>query len=185
MKLNKLYEKKGVDYKYSCILYELPEEAADDVMKWGIEHISNDDLYHPGDTYGDNVEYGRENHIHLTVKWGLHDAKPTNFFSMADRWGSFSIELGEVTKFEGSPNYDVIKIDVSGDKLFELNGYISNNLLNTETYPEYHPHVTIAYVKKGSCDHLIGSATFSGMQFNVDSVMWSSHDGKKYAIGLT
>jgi hypothetical protein len=60
------------------------------------------------------------------------------------------IKLGATTLFENDDKpYDVVKIDVESADLAHLNSWVANKLECTDKYPEYHPHITLAYVKKG------------------------------------
>ena len=59
-----------------------------------------------------------------------------------------------------------------------------NNCYFTLTHSEYIPHATIAFVKSGTCDHLVGNPEFHGLAFVVDSVTFSCSDGTKRKIML-
>lgn len=57
--------------------------------------------------------------------------------------------ITDVSVFKNK-DFDVLKCSVSCDGLFETNKEISNNFeLHTE-FKTYHPHITIAYMKKGT-----------------------------------
>ena len=56
-------------------------------------------------------------------------------------------------KFDTHPSYDVVKYRIKSpvlDSLHEAAGKYPNQ----DDYPEYHPHMTIAYVKKGTFPHI-------------------------------
>lgn len=164
-------EKHGVEYKYSCVLIELPSKVASDVIKWGKDNIDDSLIY----TDPDDSSLGREDHIHTTVKYGLHDSDPDCIADLISDFGEFELELGKISKFE-SDDYDVIKLDVKSNKLHELNKLISSNVEVTDTHPTYIPHVTVAYVKKDSCDDLLGNDFFDGITVGCDEVQFSSKD---------
>ena len=94
------------------------------------------------------------------------------------------IRLGEVNIFDESPEYDVVMIECSGEGLIALNGLVSSSLINSDTYPEYHPHATIAHVKKGMGRAHIGAMEFNGLEAQIDSLMFSAQDGRQTAIPL-
>jgi 2'-5' RNA ligase len=80
--------------------------------------------------------------------------------------------------------YDVVKIDVESQALRDLNAAISQAFEVTDTYPEYHPHVTIAYVKKGMGRAHIGEDDFAGLDVPIDRLIFSSKMGRQTIIPL-
>lgn len=164
-----LSEKKGVVYKYSCVMFEIPDPTAGVILNWGKRNIKEEWVYYDPE----DPSLGREDHIHITVKYGLHDPYPSCISELVKDFGEFSIGFGEVSKFE-SENYDVIKLAISGDRLHELNKLIADNVEYTDKYPEYNPHATIAYVKPGTCDHLLGRRDFDDLTAKCDKVQFSS-----------
>ena len=175
MKLTILSEKKGVEYKYSCVMLEISNEIAKEVIEWGKKNIKEEDVY----TDPEDPSLGREDHIHITVKYGLHSSDPACVSDLIKDFGSFDVKFDKVSKFE-SENYDVIKIAIKSDKLRKLNKLISDNTQVTDKYPQYNPHATIAYVKKGSCDHLLGNDAFADLSADCKEVtFFSKATGKK------
>jgi len=170
-------EKKGIEYEYSSILFLFPSKDAQAVLEWSKQHIPDSLLYKEGD------EKGREDEIHVTVLYGLHTNDPDPVREIASEWSPFSITLGEISKFE-SDNYDVIKVAVSGSELHKANKSLQK-LDYTSTFKDYKPHCTLAYVKKGSCDDLLGDKNFSGRDIAVKSVVFSPAEGERSSISLT
>ena len=54
---------------------------------------------------------------------------------------------GDITIFE-QDEYDVVKFDIHSDKLKKLNDTMRFRFEYTNNHPDYHAHMTIAYVKK-------------------------------------
>ena len=61
---------------------------------------------------------------------------------------------------------------------------ITTNLITTDKYPKYIPHITIAYVKKGMGKKFINDSTFNKLKEEVDVMHFSSYSGKMHIIKL-
>ena len=53
---------------------------------------------------------------------------------------------------------DVLYVAVDSPALHELHDTVKRYLPNQETHPDYHPHVTIAYLKTGRAARYLGGA---------------------------
>jgi len=155
-------------YPYSCLMVDFPEELAKKVIAWGNENIKDDNLY------TEEEGRGREDHIHTTVCYGI---KPeVEFETIKEKCDlkPIKVSLGKIAKFDTNEHYDVIKIDVKGEGLHKLHKQIEEEIgCPGNTYPEYKPHLTVAYVKKGSCDDLIGQDPFEGEEFELSRYDYS------------
>jgi len=178
MKLELLFEKLGVAYDYSAVLCTVPESIGNIVKKWGLEHISDDKVFE--DNEG---KLGREDDTHITVKYGLHDPKETDCVDILKYQRPFEVELGKISLFKNNPRFDVVKVEIFSSNLFMLNAKLSK-LPNTDSYPEYKPHMTIAYVKRGSCDDLEGREDFKDIRFLANDFIFSSRENFKIKITL-
>lgn len=166
-------EKKDANYKYSCLMYKFPSAFAKKVIDWGKEKIKDDDIH-----VGDDDDMGREDEIHVTIKYGIHTSNAEDIHNIVDDIDPFYIKLGKIGKFEGD-GYDVLFISVDGKELKELNKKVSSELECTDSHPVYKPHVTIAYVKPGSCDDLVGDDKFNNEELTVGRYWWSTAEGEK------
>ena len=165
MKLDKLLsEKKNIEYQYSSLLCFLPQQLSHKILKWSRENIPDKSLY-----VKDN-SMGRENDIHITVKYGFISNSPNRVINILKDYEPFDITLGSVTLFE-KEDFDVVKIDVFSPILNQINKAVSK-LPNTDTYLIYKPHVTIAYVKHGAYNHL-NNLDFQGIKFKVNELEFS------------
>jgi 2'-5' RNA ligase len=149
--------------------------AIDKIFKYGLNHIPDSKLA---------SDDGRQmaDDIHITVLYGIHSSDFSEFRKAVLDSGikEIKVELGKINKFSKDEHTDVIYVEVSPDyNLTALRGFLKNNLKNTQTHEEYHPHVTLAYVKRDSCDHLIGNETFKGTKLNFSSITFSDKDGNK------
>ena len=160
-------------YKFSSTQINLPKELADQVIAFG-NTIPDDEL----------ADDGRENEIHVTVKYGIHgnDVRPIR--DAAKCFGPIEIVLGE-TSFFSCEEYDVVKIDVESPRLVELNKIVADSTECTDTHPKYIPHVTVAYVAKGIGQKYSGISIFEGESFEADSFQFVSKNKIKYGVSLT
>lgn len=166
-------------YVYSSTQVNLPTPLASKIISWGEECISDDDLFvDPND-----ISFGREDETHVTILYGLHSERPDDVRRLLTGVDSFEIELGKVSLFTWNNKFDVVKIEAFSDELHRLNKLLSR-LPSTQMFPIYKPHVTIAYVKKGSCDKLANNMDFVGKTWMPESVIFSTKQGIKTAIPL-
>lgn len=133
----------------------------------------------------DNVlaEDGREARPHVTVKYGLHGDDASEVAALLQDEPPITVTLGKTSLFE-NPEADVVKIDVDSPALHRLNAKIAS-LPNTDTFPDYKPHVTLAYVKPGEGARFKGMADLDGRTFTIDRVVFSDKNGKKTTIMLS
>jgi 2'-5' RNA ligase len=97
-------------------------------------------------------EYGREVNPHVTILYGLRN--DVTVAQIRDVLKNFellkTIEVFGCSLFDSSSSYDVLKMDVVGPKtLWDINSLLKIFPLPGETFPDYKPHVTLAYLKKG------------------------------------
>lgn len=127
-----------------------------------------------------------ETNPHITVKYGLDKETDVELVrELVQGFGPVTVRLGEMDKFE-SDEYDVLIVPVHSDDLQQLNQMIrsADGIVCTDTFPVYRPHMTIAYMKKGTADEYIGDDRFSGTQITFTNLTFSPPDDDKTVIGL-
>ncbi len=175
-----LTEKYETKYEYSSTQINLPPQMAKIILEWGDAAVPDDIVYHdPSDP-----TFGREDELHVTVLYGIHTGDPRSVEKLLLRQKPFGIDLGKLSVFTSNDNFDVLKVDVQSEALHRLYRSFSNGLKATESYPEYIPHITIAYVKKRKADALVGADIFSDKSFRAEEVVFSSKDGDKTKIRI-
>jgi 2'-5' RNA ligase len=167
--------KKGVSYSFSFVGVNLSKKIADSIIAWGKDKIKDEDLY------TEEKGMGRENQIHITVKYGLHTAVAKKVRDLIENEKPVKASLGKIGLFK-QDDYDVVIIKVDSPELKKLNKLISDNLTVTDTFPIYKPHCTVAYVKKGMCNELKDNTDFEGKEMTFDSVVFSAKDTKENTI---
>ena len=161
---NEEKEPEGIEASadsWGCLMAYYPEKLSEKIRGWVKENVPEDSLYE------DEDGYGYENEVHTTLAYGID---PSNTEDVLEETvkncgvSSPKVSLGSVDKFYGKDSgnpYDVLKIKVNGDDLHKLHAFISDALgLPGNTHPEYSPHLTLAYVKPGCCEDLVGEKPF-------------------------
>jgi 2'-5' RNA ligase len=164
-------------YDYGCLMIYFDDDSAKDIRQF------NQDTFNPEVL----AEYGIEERPHITCQYGFESditIEEIGDFVNKIVKKPISLELGDITRFADNPDYDVIKVDIKSPDLHELSDKIRKHFdgrLNI-TYPNYHPHLTLAYVKKGSLPHIDGDNMFNGKNFVFDEFIYSTKDDEEYEI---
>lgn len=85
---------------------------------------------------------------HVTIRYGFHDGNSDTLKTLLSQERFAWVKLGRVSLFQNEKE-DVLKIDVEGNQLHSMNRLLGI-APNTKTHSEYHPHLTIAYLKPGT-----------------------------------
>lgn len=145
IKLKLLLEGK---YEYGCVMAYVDEDMAKKILEFNLKTIDDKILYKEGD------EYGREFHPHVTIKYGLTKSySKEKMEEMLKSVYKFNVKIKGMSVFENE-KFDVVKLDIESDMLEKLNKKFSK-LPNEDEHPEYHPHLTLAYVKKGEGEKFV------------------------------
>lgn len=155
----------AADPKCGCLMAMLP--SLDSTLpNWAADNISSDCLH----------EEGIETEPHVTVLYGFNLSFDASKIAEVLP-ESVGLKLGKVSRFE-CPEYDVLKVSVDSGDLEKLNAKLAKVFGNeiTKSKHDYHPHLTIAYVKKGACKELDGRNDFDGRQPHVGQLLYSLPD---------
>lgn len=91
---------------------------------------------------------GLETEPHVTLLYGLHDGvSEEDIKNTLDKFTFGVCKIDNASLFEND-KFDVLKFDINGNGLHKANTEL-NKFPNTQTFPDYHPHMTIAYLKPG------------------------------------
>lgn len=169
--------KIGATYSKASTQVDLPEQLSLEVMAWGKTNIPDKDLYTKDDK-------GREDEIHATLFYGITEDAEDKLRELLSGVKPFECRLGLVTTFKDKKECDVIKIDVESSEMVKLHYLIRESVKNKNEYPTYAPHITVAYVKKGKADRVLGDDRFRGATFKVTEIVYSTKDHNKIKIPL-
>lgn len=135
---------------YACIMldYEQPE-----FIKEIQKSIPEEEVY-----FGENEEekeknmYGIEDEAHITICYGLeNEVKFEDFKKYLFPLSNYKTILVNISTFKNE-KFDVLKVDARCPKAAESNKSIMDNFEVHTDFKEFHPHMTIAYMKKGFAD---------------------------------
>ena len=184
MKITNIYdslitEGESKKTKYGCVMLYL--EPTDELISLQ-DKIDDDDVFH--EMIDGEDDYGRtlKNKYHVTVLYGLHEEVTDE--DVKDVLASESIpeiNLKNISIFEND-KFDVVKIDVESEGLNKLNKKLSE-YPHTTDYPDYHAHMTIAYVKKGEGKKYI--ETLKDLEATPKKFVYSKINGDKVSIPLS
>lgn len=173
--------------RYGCLMVKMPAEISKAFKKFAKDNIKESDLY-----YSNKFPYisGVPDITHATVIFGLLLEDITELKTYLK---PVTIQLGKIIKFEGmgGEDYDALVCEVDSDDLKALNKKISKNFENHQTFSEYLVHSTLAYVKKGSCDNLLGQFIMPEEHMGVESkfvlneFIYKSPKGKKFEFEIS
>ena len=145
MKVKKYIQfiKESTSYDYGCVMVEVP------VSNWNeiTSIINKDDLY---EVEGEN--YGIQQNSHLTLLYGLKSnitkEQVEQVLAKTIDNDKIIIEIENIDTFEND-NFDVVKFNIKKTEQLQRIFDTLSELPNENTFPDYKPHMTIAYVKKG------------------------------------
>jgi 2'-5' RNA ligase len=162
--------------EYSCVMLMLKYNKDD----WSSMQklIDDKDIYKSTKT----ETFGRGKKPHVTILYGLHEEVSNDEIKKyVGRINKPSLTAKRVSLFENE-KFDVIKFDVVSEDLNKLNKMFKE-LPHTDTYPKYHPHITIAYCNKGVgakyVDDLNEYFKENEIKFTSDKILFSTPDGNE------
>lgn len=171
-------EKKDHKREYGCLMVFLDVDKK--AWKELQDMISDEDLY----TEEGDDGYGRETEPHVTILYGLHgDIEDKDLEVEIHKITSPEIGFKNISTFDNE-KFDVLKFDVKSTDLNKLNKDFSK-FPNTNKFPDYHPHCTIAYLKKGTAEKYIKKANdLVKMDIKPEKIVYSKVDGtsKNYKL---
>lgn len=127
-----------------CLMAMISKDVCKALQKFNHKLIKDEDLYIEDD------EFGREKDCHVTIRFGFtKDLNELDVRQLLKGQKEFTVEIYELDKFEPTDTYDVIMFKVKSPIMEKLN-QLSSIYPNESDFPDYHPHITLAYVKKGT-----------------------------------
>lgn len=164
--------KESKKNRLGCVMLEVP------VNNWSeiTSIIDKKDVYKKSG-------FGIEDNPHLTLFYGLHkEVSDEKVKKVLDNKKDFNIEIQGIDIFEND-EFDVVKFNVKKTK--ELQNIFNefSNLPNSNEYPDYQPHITIAYVKKGKGKKYTNK-NYKHKVKNASNIIYSKPNGSKLKFKL-
>lgn len=168
-----LLESSDHKHEYGCLMVflDISKKVWDEIQNL----IDKDDLY----VDPDDDSFGRENNPHVTILYGLHGSiKDKDIEEDIKSIKEPKIAFKNVSSFD-SKDYDVLKFDVKSSDLVKLNKIFSE-YPHTSSFPDYHPHCTIAYLKKGLAKKYADKLKDKvDIEFEPSHIIYSKIDGSE------
>jgi 2'-5' RNA ligase len=172
---------KRISYDYSCLMARMPDPIAAKVRSIA-EAIPPEFIYNTLDG-----ERGKAKDVHVTVLYGIHTTNIDEVLPLVAGMAPLRATLGRTSAFY-NPECIALKVNMQSRDLVNLNNLIRRSLQYTSIYPNYIPHVTIAYLKKDDKnpyyyrDYMTDD--FEGTEVVLDELVFSTPNGKKETIHL-
>lgn len=153
----------GKGDSYGCAMIYFEDCSGDTLKNW------NDDLKLMDIDPDDLHEQGMEDEPHVTVLYGLHTEEASDVEDTLKEHNKdgeiVTFRMGNLDLFEND-DFDVLirKVD-EAHHLHDLRKVLLDNMEATVTFPDYKPHATIAYLKKGKGKEYIEK--LKDVKFNI------------------
>lgn len=129
-----------------CLMAHVCPTYGPHVIRLGRTAIPPQILY----TDPNDPTYGYDNEPHVTLKYGFEpDLGKMDVARILKGTSPFNVILKALNLFEND-KYDVVKFEVQKCPILTEIRRRCDGYPNSDSYPNYKPHMTLAYVKKGS-----------------------------------
>jgi hypothetical protein len=121
---------------------------------------------------------GRDMNPHVTVLYGFHAEVTAEQINLITRGlGDVDITLGPLEAFPEGPDGIPLVIRIESEKLRKLNAELKA-LPHTEIWPDYRPHICVAYLKPeaNAQDYVDAGNPFEGGIFTLTQLIYSGID---------
>lgn len=147
-----LFEKNAT-YSFGCVMLDITDTLPNNKLILQFIKILQQQIPE-GELYIDPKnpdKHGKETEHHVTLLFGLHpEVLEEDVKRIADSWNPVNVKIKGISIFENPhKGYDVVKLDVDPTSLVKFNEELKQ-FPYTNEYPEYKPHITLAYVLPGN-----------------------------------
>jgi 2'-5' RNA ligase len=175
-----LTEKTEDSYEAGCAMLYFDFPKISDIHS----KINEDDLY----TEEEDRSYGLEDEPHCTLLYGLDPNVTLNQVTQKINDNIFSPLLATNASLFENDKYDVLKFDMryptKGEAfLHKCNKSLCELPYKTD-YPDYHPHMTIAYLKPGMGKKYVDMLKNEEYELEPQHAVYSEANGTKTKIKI-
>lgn len=173
LKPKQLNENRHKVNEYGCVMLYFKFSEFKDVQS----KIVKGDLYNDPD----DDSYGLESEPHITALYGLHDTiKDDEIKNIVEKFDfSESVTVHKISLFKND-KYEVLKFEAvkEGNELVKCNKELKK-LPNTNSFPNYNPHLTIAYILPNKGDKYVEMFKDKKYKLEPTKIVYSKTDGSK------
>ena len=170
----KKISKVSPKYDHSTVQTSDISETVINAIKDIQKNIDKDKLYDGEDEPG-WTENGLQKLFHTTILFGVKDNVKDEVKKVFDTHKPVHIETMGVEYFDTNPDFDVVIVRCKSEELTKIHNELKDTLENKDSYPNYKPHITIAYLKKGE---KLDDTQISDISWEMDSLEISTSDGQ-------
>ena len=188
--MNKLTEDSfSQDFSTSTLMAIWPEDTIKELITgFSLSKIPEEVLIQ-GDKPG-MYNLGRETQLHITIAYGMNSCDMEKVREVVEMFGPIQIEFGPVSFFRNGPESeapsDVCFVKILSEELEALHYGLRELFEFSTKYPDYPPHMTLAYIKKGSFPELTGYEipNVTGVKGSLGAIHFIQPDKSVEAIHL-
>jgi 2'-5' RNA ligase len=130
---------------------------------------------------------GIPDEVHITVKYGILTEDAEDVANVLAGNDPIRIKLGNASVFHNE-EAAVLKLGVDSIGLRKLYNRICKNIAHVNTYRDFHPHVTVAYMVKKDEDpyyyRTFFDDSYAGREFEVEEALFSAANGSQSIISF-
>jgi hypothetical protein len=157
-------EKDEEGYDYSCVMCIAEDDLKSKII--GVVDMIPDEVVHPE---------GKDYEPHITALYGLHSNDFDEVYSMIDGMDpDIRFKIIGLSLFEND-EFDVLKFDIESEDMANMNNRLKG-LEHTSNFPDYHPHMTLAYILPGMGQQFVLPTALDGKWFTSNQLKMSFSD---------
>lgn len=175
-----LVEKSGDSYEAGCAMLYFDFPKMTDIHS----KINEEDIY----TEEEDRSYGLEDEPHCTLLYGLNPNVSLDQVKEKINKHQFGSVIATNASLFENPKYDVLKFDMrypntDEEFLHKCNTSLCELPYKTD-YPDYHPHMTIAYLKPGLGKKYVDILKDEEYELEPQYAVYSEANGTKTKIKI-
>lgn len=130
-----------------CLMAMVPKEYCSLLFNFGKKLVPEEDLYTK------DGEFGREKECHVTILYGFtRNLTELEVRRIIQGVKPFNVNIVGISKFTPPQEFEVVKFDIESPAMTDLHNKCKQFPFKSD-FPDYHPHLTIAYVLKDKFTH--------------------------------
>jgi DNA-directed RNA polymerase beta subunit len=133
----------------------------------------------------DEADGGRELSPHVTALYGIEDEDVEKVQAALRGVPPVRVTIGKLSAFARPESpFDVLKADVESEGLHGIHDLLKARLPNSYAWPDYRPHLTLAYMQKGATAPYEGDKRFAGRSLTFDRLQFKTKSGRAFDVHL-